>query len=127
MAASPEEVMMEKYHRDGGLRALRCGVVWEVAAGIPGGSLPTMSGTSASPEDLRCEVCGRFEAVEVGDHRLCESCYAEAGTCGAGGDPGDGDAASWSPRSPRSSRSQAGGWLRALSHGRTWCGPELGL
>lgn len=86
--------MVKGYHWNPGLRALLGGAVWKVAAGILGGSLVTMSGASTPSEDLRCEVCGRFEAVEVGDHRLCESCYAEAGTCGAGGDAGDGDPAS---------------------------------
>lgn len=49
-----------------------------------------MSDASVPSGEIRCEVCGRFEAVEVGDHRLCEACYAEAGTCGGGGG-GDND------------------------------------
>lgn len=36
-------------------------------------------------EDLACDTCGRFGAVVIDDRRLCPECYAESGTCGAGG------------------------------------------
>ena len=31
--------------------------------------------------DLRCEVCGQFGAVRVGDRALCQDCYTGSGSC----------------------------------------------
>lgn len=90
MASSPDKVTTERYHRARRLRILRSAIVWRIAARAWDGSLSSMSDASVPSGEIRCEVCGRFEAVEVGDHRLCEACYAEAGTCGGGGG-GDND------------------------------------
>lgn len=32
-------------------------------------------------EQFVCESCGRFGAVEIGDHRLCMVCYENCGSC----------------------------------------------
>jgi hypothetical protein len=37
--------------------------------------------TSRPNESVACEVCGRFEAVEIGDRLLCTDCYGQ--TCGS--------------------------------------------
>ena len=28
-----------------------------------------------------CEHCGRFGAIAIGDHQVCEDCYEGAGSC----------------------------------------------
>lgn len=35
---------------------------------------------------LVCETCGVAGAFEIGDHRLCDSCYQECGACCQGSD-----------------------------------------
>jgi hypothetical protein len=35
----------------------------------------------AGDDEARCDRCARFGAIEVGDRRLCEECYACAGSC----------------------------------------------
>ncbi|HEY9509738.1 MAG TPA: hypothetical protein VIV82_07745 [Verrucomicrobiae bacterium] len=43
--------------------------------------------TSAKPEtktvkiDHACELCGRFDAVQIGDRFLCVDCYEGCGSC----------------------------------------------
>lgn len=32
-------------------------------------------------EGIRCDTCGRFGAVKVGDRALCPDCYAGSGSC----------------------------------------------
>jgi hypothetical protein len=32
-------------------------------------------------EDLACDQCGRFGAIDFGDQRLCPDCYATRGSC----------------------------------------------
>lgn len=32
-------------------------------------------------QDVACESCGRFGAVELGNHHLCIDCYEGCGSC----------------------------------------------
>lgn len=32
-------------------------------------------------QPIPCEKCGRYDAVEIGEHHLCVDCYEEAGSC----------------------------------------------
>lgn len=41
-------------------------------------------------DELACDECGRYGAIDLGERKLCPDCYALAGTCGAGGN-GDGN------------------------------------
>jgi len=45
-----------------------------------------MSEQPKPAENLACEQCGRFDAIEVGDHKLCPDCHAVSGSCCAGDD-----------------------------------------
>ncbi|MGN6644336.1 MAG: hypothetical protein ACTHKU_15195 [Verrucomicrobiota bacterium] len=36
---------------------------------------------SVPPTDSTCELCGCFDAVEIGDRRLCVDCYGNCGAC----------------------------------------------
>lgn len=31
--------------------------------------------------DARCDRCGAFSALDLGDERLCEDCYRARGSC----------------------------------------------
>lgn len=49
---------------------------------------PQSSSTSAESEksktvktDHTCELCGRFDAVQIGDRFLCVDCYEGCGSC----------------------------------------------
>jgi hypothetical protein len=35
-------------------------------------------------EDVACDECGNFGALEIGDHRLCAECVTLAGSACAG-------------------------------------------
>jgi len=38
-------------------------------------------------EGLVCDQCGRFDAIEVGEFKLCPDCHANSGAgCAGGGD-----------------------------------------
>lgn len=32
-------------------------------------------------ENLVCEMCGRYDAVRIGDRQLCVDCYEGCGSC----------------------------------------------
>lgn len=32
-------------------------------------------------DTLVCEVCGKFDAIQIGDRVLCTDCYQNAGSC----------------------------------------------
>jgi len=40
-----------------------------------------MVGPLRFDEDARCDRCGGFQAVDLGDRRLCEDCYGVSGSC----------------------------------------------
>jgi hypothetical protein len=37
-----------------------------------------------SNDDLACDECGRFGAVDLGERKLCPDCYATGGSCCSG-------------------------------------------
>lgn len=44
-----------------------------------------MSGKEIKTEEqLTCDECGRFGAMEVADQKLCPECYSNSGACCAG-------------------------------------------
>ncbi len=34
-----------------------------------------------NPQEHPCEMCGRFDAVQIGDRWLCVDCYEGCGSC----------------------------------------------
>ena len=40
-----------------------------------------MSAEIQSNENLACDECGRFGAIEVADRKLCPECYETCGSC----------------------------------------------
>jgi hypothetical protein len=35
-------------------------------------------------ESIVCDVCGKFDAVEFGDRKICPDCYEGCGSCCSG-------------------------------------------
>lgn len=35
----------------------------------------------ASNEDLACDECGRYGAIDFGERKLCPDCYESCGSC----------------------------------------------
>lgn len=40
-----------------------------------------MNSEIKASDDLVCDECGRFGAIEVADRKLCPECYETCGSC----------------------------------------------
>jgi hypothetical protein len=43
--------------------------------------LTSRNSQAESNETLVCEICGKFDAVRIGDRTLCLDCYHGCGSC----------------------------------------------